>query len=215
MRLSGPVADARLRAPATGRNRDPILAVLRRVLPPSGLVLEVASGTGEHAAHFALHLPDLIWQPSDADPRSLASIAAWAAASGAANLRPPLTLDATVEKWPLGQADAMVCINMIHIAPWEACLGLLAGAKRLLGPGAPLVLYGPYMREGLHTAPSNDAFDRSLRAQNPAWGVRDADAVVAAASGFRLDEIVEMPANNLTLVLRRLAPEPAGAAPMP
>lgn len=208
--MSGPAGDARLYAPATGRNRDPILAVLRRVLPAQGLVLEVASGSGEHAAYFARHLPTIDWQPSDPDPKARASIAAWAAesgaaGSGAANLRPALLLDASADTWPLDRADSVVCVNMIHIAPWAAALGLLAGAARLLGPDAPLVLYGPYKRGGRHTAPSNAAFDESLRRQNPAWGVRDVDDVVGAAAGFRLDEIVEMPANNLTLVLRRLA----------
>lgn len=203
--MSGPAGDARLSAPAAGRNRDPILAVLRRVLPAQGLVLEVASGSGEHAVYFARHLPALDWQPSDPDPKARASIAAWAAESGAANLRPPLVLDAGAETWPLAQADAIVCVNMVHISPWAATLGLLAGAARLLGPDAPLVLYGPYKRAGRHTAPSNAAFDESLRRQNPAWGVRDVDDVVGAAADFRLDEIVEMPANNLTLVLRRLA----------
>ncbi|WP_109121940.1 DUF938 domain-containing protein [Azospirillum sp. TSO22-1] len=192
---------SRLDAPATGRNRDPILAVLRRVLPARGTVLEVAGGTGQHAAHFAEALPDLVWQPTDPDPAHRASIAAWT--EGLPNVRPPLALDATRRPWPVERADAVLCINMIHIAPWAACLGLLAGAAEILASGAPLVLYGPYRRGGAHTAPSNAAFDANLRARNPEWGVRDLEAVAHAAAGFVLDEVVEMPANNLTVVFRR------------
>ncbi|PWC36973.1 SAM-dependent methyltransferase [Azospirillum sp. TSO22-1] len=194
-------AMSRLDAPATGRNRDPILAVLRRVLPARGTVLEVAGGTGQHAAHFAEALPDLVWQPTDPDPAHRASIAAWT--EGLPNVRPPLALDATRRPWPVERADAVLCINMIHIAPWAACLGLLAGAAEILASGAPLVLYGPYRRGGAHTAPSNAAFDANLRARNPEWGVRDLEAVAHAAAGFVLDEVVEMPANNLTVVFRR------------
>jgi len=196
-------SDARLYAPATERNREPILAVLRRVLPPSGLVLEIASGTGQHLAYFAQHLPELRWQPSDPDPVSRRSVAAWAAASGIDNLLAPLALDAASARWPIDRADAILCINMIHIAPWEACLGLLAGAERLLPAGGLLYLYGPYKRGGQHTAPSNAAFDAGLRAENPAWGVRDLEAAVDAARGFTLDEIAAMPANNLSVILRR------------
>lgn len=195
--------DPRRVAPAAARNRDPILAVLRRVLPPSGLVLEVASGTGEHAAHFAAALPALRFQPSDPDPASRASIDAWCA--GLPNVRPALALDAAAAKWPLDHADAVLCINMVHISPWAATLGLLRGAARLLPPGGPLVLYGPYRRAGVPTAPSNDAFDADLRARNPAWGLRQLEEVAAeaAAAGFGLPEIVEMPANNLTVIFRR------------
>ncbi|HYG87490.1 MAG TPA: DUF938 domain-containing protein [Azospirillum sp.] len=192
---------SRLDAPAAGRNRDPILAVLRRVLPERGTVLEVAGGTGQHAAHFAAALPDLVWQPTDPDPAHRASIAAWT--EGLPNVRPPLALDATRRPWPVERADAVLCINMIHIAPWAACLGLLGGAAEVLAPGAPLVLYGPYRRGGAHTAPSNAAFDADLRARNPEWGVRDLEAVETAAAGFVLEEVVEMPANNLTVVFRR------------
>lgn len=208
--MSGPIdPQARLHAPATERNRDPILAVLRRVLPrpepgrARPLVLEVASGTGQHAAWFASALEDLDWQPSDPDPANRASIAAWT--TGIPNIRPPAVLDATAARWPVEEADAVLCVNMIHIAPWEACLGLLAGAARLLGSGRPLVLYGPYRRGGRHTAASNEAFDADLRRRDPAWGVRDLDevAAVAATAGFGLDEVVEMPANNLTVVFRR------------
>jgi hypothetical protein len=199
--------DPRRFAPATARNREPILAVLRRVLPPSGLVLEVASGSGEHAVYFAAQLPHLAWQPSEPDAGNRASIAAWTAASGAANVRAPLALDVTDESWPIARADALVSINMVHIAPWAACEGLMRGAERLLAGGAPLYLYGPYHRGGRATAPSNEAFDRELRARNPAWGVRDVEAVAEAAARHRLvlAEVVEMPSNNLSLVFRKQA----------
>lgn len=195
----------RLYAPATQRNRDPILDVLRRVLPPSGLVLEIASGTGEHAVHFAAALPGLVWQPSDPDPEHRLSIAAWAVEMQVHTIRAPLALDVRADPWPLAQADAIVAINMIHIAPWEATLGLLRGAASLLPAGAPLFLYGPYLRADHPTAPSNVAFDQSLRERDPSWGIRDLDAVTSAASshGFTLAEVVEMPANNLSVVFRR------------
>jgi len=197
------MTNPRLDAPATARNREPILTVLRRVLPPAGVVLEIASGTGQHAAFFAAALPGVEWQPSDPDPAHRASVAAWTAE--VPNVRAPLDLDATRHLWPLARADAVLCVNMIHIAPWQACLGLLEGAAGVLPAGAPLVLYGPYRRGGAHTAPSNAAFDADLRARNPAWGVRDLEAVQAAAAdaGFALAEVVEMPANNLTVVFRR------------
>jgi SAM-dependent methyltransferase len=191
-------------APATARNRDPIVAVLREVLPWRGLVLEVASGTGEHAAYFARLFPALEWQPSDPDPDALTSISAWAADAGLPNLREPVQLDAA-GTWPVTRADAVVCINMVHISPWSATLGLLDGAARLLPPGAPLYLYGPYRRAGVPTAQSNEAFDRSLKARNPEWGLRNLEDVTAEAErrGFRLDRIVAMPANNLSVVFRR------------
>jgi SAM-dependent methyltransferase len=203
MTRDGP--DARRFAPATARNREPILAVLKRVLPAEGVVLELASGTGEHAAHFARQFPGLSWQPSDADPEALASIAAWAAASGAANIRPPLALDVGAADWGIEGVAAILCINMIHVAPWAATAALVAGARRRLARGAPLYLYGPFKRGGRHTAPSNAAFDADLRRSNPAWGVRDLDDVarLAAAHGFDLAEAVEMPANNLSVVFRR------------
>jgi len=205
--------DARLYAAATQRNRGPILEVLRRVLPASGALLEIASGTGEHSVWLAAQLPGLVFQPSDPSPEHRASIAAWTASSGLANLRAPLALDVTATDWegspgiPRDLA-AILCINMIHIAPWAAALGLLRGAGAALGLGCPLYLYGAYRRGGEHTAASNAAFDRSLRAQDPDWGVRDLDAVVAAAdgAGFALEEVVEMPANNLSVILRRRAP---------
>ena len=190
-------------APATARNRDPILAVLRDILPPRGLILEIASGTGEHARYFAEQLPHLDWQPTDPDPDALASIAAWC--TDAPNVRPPLALDASAPDWPVTEADAVVCINMVHISPWSATEGLFARAARLLGEGDPLYLYGPYRRAGAPTAPSNEAFDASLKAQNPAWGLRQLEDVAALAErcGFRFDRLAEMPANNLSLAFRR------------
>jgi SAM-dependent methyltransferase len=205
-----PNPDLRRFAPATERNRQPILDVLRRVLPATGTVLEIASGTGEHAAYLAPRLPDLLWQPTDADPDALASIEAWRRHTAAPNLRPAIALDAATPPWPLPTGLAPAAIfnaNMIHIAPWAAALGLFAEAGRLLAPGAPLVLYGPFRVGGEHTAPSNAAFDESLRAREPAWGVRDRLVVaeVAARHALMLAEIVDMPANNLTLVFRKAA----------
>lgn len=197
-----------LHAPATARNRQPLLAVLRDVLPSSGLLLEIAAGTGEHAAFFAGAFPELTWQPSDPDARARASIAAHAAAAGRANLRAPLDLDVTEPGWEHGLADrpaTMLAVNLIHIAPWEAAEGLLRGAGALLPAGGPLVLYGPYRRVGHPTAPSNEAFDADLRARDPRWGLRRLEEVTALAGeeGLDLERVVEMPANNLTVVLRR------------
>ncbi|MGY2047473.1 DUF938 domain-containing protein [Methylobacterium sp. JK268] len=197
-----------LTAPAVARNREPILAVLRRVLPPAGLVLEVASGSGEHAVHVAAALPGLSWQPSDPEPACLRSIAAHARAAGLPNLLPPLALDARDAGWPLPRADAIVAINMIHIAPFAATEGLMRGADRLLPTGGLLVLYGPFTIDGAHTAPSNAAFDADLRGRDPAWGLRDVAAVAAEAGtrGLSLAECVPMPANNLILVFRARGP---------
>jgi SAM-dependent methyltransferase len=195
--------DLRRNAPSALRNREPILDVLRRMLPPHGTVLEIASGTGQHTAFFAAAFPGLTFQPSDLDPEARASIAAWGAPLQ--NVRPPLAIDVTAERWKITRADAVLCINMIHIAPWEACEGLMRGVAHLLPPGGILYLYGPYRLDGRHTAPSNAAFDQSLRMQNPAWGVRDLEAVVAEADrhGLVLLERVPMPANNQSVVLRR------------
>ncbi len=192
-------------APATERNREPIRAVLARHLPAAGVVVEIAAGSGEHAVHLAAAFPGVTWQPTDADPDARASIAAWRDEAGLANLRPPLALDAAAPTWPIEAADAIVCINMIHIAPWSAALGLFAGAARVLAAGGLLYLYGPFRFDGAFTAPSNDEFDRALRARDPAWGVRDtADVIPAAAAvGLALDEIVAMPANNHSLLFRR------------
>jgi hypothetical protein len=190
-------------APATARNREPILAVLRDFFPATGLILEIASGTGEHVSYFAERLPDLDWQPSDPDPDAIASTTAWA--EGIPNIRTPLQLDAAAPDWPISRADAMLCINMVHISPWAATQGLFAGAARVLPQGAPLYLYGPYRRADVPTAPSNEAFDASLSARNPGWGLRQLDDVIVVAerTGFRFDRLVEMPANNLSVIFRR------------
>lgn len=192
-------------APAAERNKGPIAEVLERHLPERGLVLEIASGTGQHAAHFATTWPNLTWQPSDANDDALQSIAAWRQAVDATNLRAPLRLDVRDRAWPIEHADVVVSINMIHISPWDACLGLLHGAGRILEPGGLLFLYGPYKVDGEHTAPTNAQFDASLRARNPAWGIRDMGAVVAEAEqvGLLEREHVAMPANNFTIVLHR------------
>ena len=197
-------SDPRLYRPHVARNREPILAVLRRVLPAQGLVLEVASGSGEHAVYFAQHLPTLMWQPSDPNAEALASIAAHRAAAGVPNVLEPLHLDVTAESWTVERAEAIVCNNMIHISPWAATEGLFAGAGRVLSEAGVLYLYGPYRIEGRHTAPSNQAFDESLRAQNPLWGVRDLAEVSALAGrhGLVLAETVAMPANNLSVIFR-------------
>lgn len=188
-------------APATERNRGPIAAVLAEVLPETGLVLEVASGTGEHIAVFAERFPGLSWQPSDPDPDARASIAEWCA--DLEGVLPPLTIDAAAADWPVARADALLCINMVHISPWAATLGLIAGAARLLAPGAPLILYGPYRRKGVPTAPSNERFELWLKEKSPEYGLRYVEDVTGAARGFTLERLVEMPANNLMLVYRR------------
>jgi Protein of unknown function (DUF938) len=213
--------DDRQYAPATQRNREPILEVLQQVLPNTGAVLEISSGTGEHAAFFAAHLHPRQWLPSDPNPIARASIAAWRHSSQTENLWPPIALDVSDSIWPIEQTplpeplqgldlqhnpiQAIVNINMIHIAPWSACLGLMAGAGRILSAGGILYLYGPFKQQGAHTAPSNAAFDQSLQNQNPAWGVRDLEAVIAVAQaqGFSLLKTVSMPANNLSVIFQR------------
>jgi hypothetical protein len=191
-------------APASERNRDPIREVLVRHLPASGVVLEIASGSGEHAIFMAKAFPALSWQPTDADPGALASITAWRAEADLPNVLPALALDVTGD-WPVPRADAIVCINMVHIAPWEAALALFAGAERVLASGTMLYLYGPYRFHGAFTAPSNADFDRSLRARDPRWAVRDVDDLEAAATarGLRLADTISMPANNHSLIFRR------------
>jgi cyclopropane fatty-acyl-phospholipid synthase-like methyltransferase len=192
-------------APSAERNREPLLPVLRELLPSHGTVLEVASGTGQHAVFFARAFPGLVWQPTDADPVARASIEAWRRDEGLPNVREPLALDASASAWPVESADAIVCINMIHISPWEACQGLMRGAARVLSPGAPLILYGAYVIEGRPTAPSNLAFDASLRERNPAWGVRELSAVTAEARahGLEHERVIDMPSNNFTVVFRQ------------
>lgn len=204
----------RRRAPAAERNRDAILAVLARVLPARGVVLEIASGTGQHAVHCATALPGIVWQPSDADAAARDSIAAWRAHAGLANLNAPLSIDVTNADWGIGTVSAIVCINMIHIAPWEAAEALVRGAAQRLGAGGVLYLYGPYRRNGAHTALSNEAFDAQLRATDERWGVRDMEAVESLANkaGFNLTEMVTMPANNFSLVFVKQAKAPAACA---
>ena len=202
--MSAPVPPGALVAPAAGRNRGPILEALR--LPASGLVLEVAAGSGEHALLFASALPHLRWLPADADPEALASIAAWRAEAGSPNLLAPVALDATdPASWTVERADAIVCINMIHISPWAATEGLLAGAGRILPLGGPLFLYGPFLESGIETAPGNLDFDASLRSRDPAWGLRHANEVGALARrhGLVQEARLAMPANNISLVYRR------------
>lgn len=193
-------------APAALRNREPIAEVLARELPPHGTVLEIASGTGEHAVFFAERFPALHWQPTDPSPEALASIAAWREEHSATNLAVPLMLDAAApHSWPIGAAAAIVCINMVHISPWEATLGLFRGAAQLLGNGGgPLILYGPYIEDGVQTAPSNIAFDASLKARDRRWGLREAKELdaLAADHGFARTARHVMPANNIVLVYR-------------
>ncbi|HEY1145928.1 MAG TPA: DUF938 domain-containing protein [Allosphingosinicella sp.] len=198
--------DRRRVAPHVARNAEAITDVLRAFLPETGRVLEIASGRGEHALHFARAFPGLTFQPSDPDPVALASIEAWRETEGPANLLPPIQLDASAAQWPDVAADAILCINMIHISPWAATEGLMVGAGRLLAPGCPLYLYGAYRQRGVETAPSNEAFDISLRTRNPAWGIRNLEDVVALAGchGLDLESIVPMPANNLSVIFRRV-----------
>lgn len=195
----------KLSAPAATRNREPIAAVLADWLPGEGVVLEVASGSGEHAVFFGAAFPRLDWQPTDPDPSAVRSIEAWRADSGLANLREPVILDATASIWPVEQAGAVLNINMVHISPWAAALGLLDGAARVLPPGGPLILYGPWIVEGVATAPSNLAFDADLKRRNPAWGLRRVEdfAAEAEARGLRLNDQQAMPANNRMLMFLR------------
>jgi uncharacterized protein DUF938 len=198
--------DPRQYAPATLRNRDFIVGVLRDVLPTKGVILEIASGSGEHVVHFARNFPSLVFQPSDREPDALQSIAAWVRASQVTNARAPLVLEVSQSPCPIASADGIICINMVHISPWETTLGLIRGAAAILPPTAPLYLYGPYKREGFATVSSNQAFDRSLRDHNPTWGLRDLEAVAAVTQsvGFSVPTIIEMPANNLSVVFRRI-----------
>jgi cyclopropane fatty-acyl-phospholipid synthase-like methyltransferase len=202
---SSDTPDRRLSAPAALRNREFIAEVLKGVLPEQGTVLEIASGTGEHVSLFAATFPDLTWQPSDIDTQALASIEDWVKQSPLKNLLPPVTLNVEEDQWPLSRADAIININMIHISPYTACEGLMKGASRTLPEGGVLVLYGPFKRNGVHTAVSNEQFDASLRMRNRSWGVRDVAEVAATASSSRLKlkKEVSMPANNLVLVFQK------------
>jgi SAM-dependent methyltransferase len=201
------MTDHRQYAPATVRNRDFILDVLRDVLPTTGVILEIASGSGEHVVHFARNLPSLVFQPSDPEPEALLSVAAWVKDAQVTNVRAPIVLDASQLPWPIGSADGIICINMVHISSWDATIGLITGAAAILPPGSPLYLYGPYRRKGIATSPSNEAFDRNLRDRNPTWGLRDLEAVAAIAQsvGFSAPTVTEMPANNLSVVFRCLS----------
>lgn len=197
--------DQRLSSPSALRNRGPIADVLRTVLPETGTVLEIASGSGEHITHFAALFPALTWQPSDPSAEARTSILQWSEAESLANVLPPLDLDAAQDRWPVETADCVIAINMVHISPWQATLGLIKGAGRLLPAGGALFLYGPYRRQGYPFAQSNVEFDASLRARNPAWGIRLLEDVADAAeqSGLVMTATVEMPANNLSVVFRR------------
>ena len=201
----GPEIGERRSAPAALRNREPIADVLQQWLPDHGLVLEIASGTGEHVVHFAERFPNLEWQPSDVHAAALGSIAARCAQLGLANIRDPLRLDASSGSWPISTADALLSINMVHISPWASALGLLDGAARMLPSDGPLILYGPWLAEHIPTAPSNLAFDQNLKERDPEWGLRRVEdfAVAAAERGLRLETTRLMPANNLMLLLRR------------
>jgi len=201
----GQVAGARRSAPAALRNREPIAEVLREWLPLSGLIIEIASGTGEHASYFAERFPNLEWQPSDVHSDALSSLEAWQRESGLANLRPPVVLDAASADWPVDRADALLSINMVHISPWASALGLIDGAARLLPAGAPLILYGPWIQADVATAPSNLDFDADLKRRDPQWGLRRVEDFAAAAEvrGLQLTETRAMPANNLMLLWRR------------
>ena len=191
--------DPRFSSPAALRNRDPIADLLRDVLPQNGTVLELASGSGEHVIHFAALFPELVWQPSDPSPEARASVEAWVEAEKLTNVLQPINVDASSETWPISRADAMIAINMIHISPWPATQGLLRHAGRLLPAGGPLILYGPYRRQGQPLVASNVEFDASLRARNPEWGIRLLEDVqsLAEQSGLSLTSVTELPANNL------------------
>lgn len=193
----------KLEHPSSERNKQPILEVLRRVLPSNATVLEIAGGSGQHAVYFSGNLPDITWLPTDIDEGRLASIRAWREESSCSNLLEPRRLDVLDDDWDIGTVDVVFSSNMVHITPWDCCLGLLAGARRHLTPGGLLVFYGPFRIGGEHTAPSNVAFDENLRGRDPSWGVRDLEAIRDAADGLVLEERTEMPAKNQILVFRR------------
>ena len=194
----------KLTHPSSERNKRPILEALQRVLPATGTVLEIASGSGQHAVFFSEHLPGITWLPTDIAPERLASIRAWREDSLQSNCLEPCRLDVLDDDWRIAPVEVIFSANMVHITPWSCCLGLLSGAHRHLAPGGLLIFYGPFRIAGEHTAPSNADFDESLRQRDPEWGVRDLEAICDAAAGFRLEERVEMPANNQMLVFRRM-----------
>jgi hypothetical protein len=204
--LGGAGDGAKRVAPAVARNRDAIVAVLRDILPTEGTMLEIASGTGEHVVHFARSFRTLMWQPTDPDDMAIASIAAWALDAGLPNIREPMRLDAATPDWPVDAVDGILCINMVHISPWDATIGLFQGASQRLREGGKLYLYGPYFQDDVKTAPSNLAFDQSLRSRNPDWGLRTVDSMtgLAAENGFSLSRVVAMPANNLSLIFHKM-----------
>jgi cyclopropane fatty-acyl-phospholipid synthase-like methyltransferase len=204
--------DARRYAPSSARNRDPLLQVLKSLLPQTGTILEIASGTGEHACYFAPAFGTAIWQPTDADESAIASIKAHRQADAPANLAPPLHLNVMEPEWHVGSVDAVLCVNMVHIAPWACCENLLQGCAHVLSPGAPLVLYGPFKQDGAHTAPSNAEFDQTLREQNAEWGIRDIAEIAEAgkARGLTVEDPIAMPSNNLCVILRQPNAGPAG-----
>jgi SAM-dependent methyltransferase len=203
--IGGRLTDGRWFAPAAERNQAPILEVLARELPPSGLVLEIGSGTGQHVARFAKSVPKLTWQPSDPDVAFRRSIEQWIEFEHLANVNLPLALDVRLQPWPIAAADAIVCINMVHVAPWAAALALFDGARRVLARDHLLFLYGPFRRAGQHTAPSNAKFDADLRAHDPEWGLRDIEALATVANdtGLILADTIAMPANNFSLIFRK------------
>jgi SAM-dependent methyltransferase len=206
MTVPSPGGDRRARSPAVARNREPILAVLARVLPERGLVLEIASGSGEHAVFFADALPGIEWQPTDLSADALESIDAWRDSSSArARIRAAVRLDVTESTWPIEHADAIFAANMIHASPPETTPGLIRGAARTLPPGGPLILYGPFRIGGAHTAPSNEEFEGWLKSRDPRWGVRDLEQVIALGleAGVEHEETIPMPSNNFVVVLRR------------
>lgn len=200
-----PAGKAKRSAPAALRNREPIAEVLAEWLPKSGLVLEIASGSGEHVVHFAERFPGLDWQPSDLHPDALSSISAWVGETGRPNIRPPIIVDASASDWSVDRADAILSINMVHISPWASALGLIAGAERLLPLGGRLIVYGPWLAGDLPTAPSNLDFDADLKRRNPAWGLRRVEEFASAAMerSLPLEDRRPMPANNLMLLFRR------------
>ena len=197
--------DQKRYSPACERNKDVILDVLRDIMPSTGKILEIACGPGQHSVHFAAGLPGVEWQPSDIDPTSITSTLAWRAEADVPNLLDPIILDATEPEWPLTQADGIICCNMIHISPWTVTLGLLDGAARILPNDGILYTYGPYKVGGKHTAPSNEAFDQSLRSQNSEWGVRNLDdvALEARRRGLHLVKTIKMPANNFSVIYKK------------